>query len=406
MDSDNPFHDDLNEPLGLTAPAAKPAASRFAARWLIAPLALAALAFGGYFAMPHWRTSADPSAIAKVELAPTPKAPDGAPSPQQSADQAAALPPSASGKEIEAASGVKVVRGHNGSAPGSLILQVPDILAVHLTPAPDKRLVEKDRFGLLPKIGTDGSRAAEVYARPVMTGGRIKAGAPRIAIVLGGLGLNAASTADAIANLPGAITLGFAPYGGDVGADAAKAREAGHETLLQAPMEPFDYASNNPGPHTLLTSASAAENMDSLHWLMSRFTGYAGVGNYLGGKFSADANFFSPVLSEIAARGLFYLDDGASPRSLAVDLAANLHVQVVKADVVIDAASSADKIDAALANLETLARQHGAAVGVATALPGSIDRIRGWAARLEAKGIVLAPASSMIGRPPAAQALK
>ena len=50
---------------------------------------------------------------------------------------------------------------------------------------------------------------------------------------------------------------------------------------------------------------------------MARFTGYIGVTNYLGGKFSADTRAFSPVLAEIATRGLVYLDDGSSPRSLA-----------------------------------------------------------------------------------------
>ena len=32
----------------------------------------------------------------------------------------------------------------------------------------------------------------------------------------------------------------------------ARAREAGHEVLLEVPMEPFDYPDNDPGPQTLL----------------------------------------------------------------------------------------------------------------------------------------------------------
>ena len=71
--------------------------------------------------------------------------------------------------------------------------------------------------------------------------------------------------------------------------EAAAAREAGHEILLQSPMEPFTYPADNPGPHTLLTGASDADNLDSLRWQMGRFVGYVGIVNHLGGKFTADA---------------------------------------------------------------------------------------------------------------------
>ena len=56
----------------------------------------------------------------------------------------------------------------------------------------------------------------------------------------------------------------------------ARARGEGHEVLLQVPMEPFDYPDNDPGPQTLLTSLDAGQNIDRLHWLMSRFQGYVG----------------------------------------------------------------------------------------------------------------------------------
>ena len=70
---------------------------------------------------------------------------------------------------------------------------------------------------------------------------------------------------------------------------------------------------------------------------MSRFTGYVAVVNHLGGKFTADSKEISPVLTEIAARGLGYLDDGASPRSVAPDVAAALAMPSARADLVIDA---------------------------------------------------------------------
>jgi len=56
-----------------------------------------------------------------------------------------------------------------------------------------------------------------------------------------------------------------------------------------------------------------------------------------------------------------------------------------------DTVPTAVEIDRALAQLETVARQRGIAVGVASALPISIDRIAAWIRMLESRGILLVP---------------
>ncbi len=165
-------------------------------------------------------------------------------------------------------------------------------------------------------------------------------------------------------------------------------------------MEPFDYPTNNPGPHTLLSSASEAQVLDDLHWLMSRFQGYVGVTNYLGAKFSADETALSPALRDIAARGLIYIDDGSSPRSLARNAAAHLNLPAATADVVIDAVQKPQAIDEALTRLEAMARANGSALGVATALPISVEHISRWARSLEARGLALTPVSAIVTRGP------
>jgi polysaccharide deacetylase 2 family uncharacterized protein YibQ len=233
---------------------------------------------------------------------------------------------------------------------------------------------------------------------------KLKAGAPRIALMVGGLGLNLEGTEAAIAKLPGAVTLGFAPYGAGVEERAAEAREAGHESVLQAPMEDFSDGAGDLGPHMLRTSASDADNIDSLRWLMSRFTGYVAVVNHLGGKFTADAKEISPILTEIAARGLGYLDDGASPRSVAPDIAATLVMPSARADLVVDANSSPEAIEAALARLLDRARERGSAIGVASASSMSVERLARWANGLESKGVALVPLSALMSAAPSPSA--
>ena len=118
----------------------------------------------------------------------------------------------------------------------------------------DARLLEKSRYGMIPVVA-DGLKPFTVYAADA---DRTKAAKmPVVAIVVGGLGVGAAKTADAIMKLPPAVTLAFTPYGADPAKLAERARAQRHEILLQIPMEPFDYPDNDPGPQTLLTSLTA-----------------------------------------------------------------------------------------------------------------------------------------------------
>jgi uncharacterized protein len=391
--------DELNEPLGLGsgAAAATPAARwRAAGRVVLGAAALAAAIGFVTLARRQSPLGGEPYAVAKVEVAPPPA--PSASNPSARADEAE--PAVASAVQVEAASGVKVTRAGGGGPPNARIIDVERTLALRLDAAPDPRLIERSRYGLLPRVGADGARPFEIYARPVLLDPKLKADAPRIALMVGGLGLNAEGTEAAIAKLPGAVTLGFAPYGERIEDRAAEAREAGHETALQAPMEDFSTSAGDPGPHTLKTSASDADNLDSLRWLMSRFTSYVAVVNYLGGRFTADAKEISPVLTEIAARGLGYLDDGGSPRSVAPDVAATLAMPSARADLVIDANPTPEAIEAALARLLDRAHERGSAIGVASASPMSVERLARWANGLESKGVALVPLSALMSAAP------
>ena len=153
-----------------------------------------------------------------------------------------------------------------------------------------------------------------------------------------------------------------------------------------------------------MTSSSDTQRLDDLHWLLGRFPGYAGVTNFLGAKFTADETALSPVLREVASRGLFFVDDGASPRSVARSAAAKLKLPAAGADVVIDAVQKPEAIEDALNRLEAVARANGAALGVATALPVSIEHISRWARGLEARGLALTPVSAIVARGPTSAA--
>jgi uncharacterized protein len=252
----------------------------------------------------------------------------------------------------------------------------------------DPRLLEKSRYGMIPVVA-DGLKPFTVYAAEA---DRARAARmPTVSIVVGGLGVGAAKTTDAIMKLPPAVTLAFTPYGSDPGKLAERARAQRHEILLQVPMEPFDYPDNDPGPQTLLTTLAPEQNLDRLYWHLSRFQGYAGIANFMGARFVAADAVMQPIVREAAKRGLGYLDDGSAPRSVAASLAAGQSMPFARADIAIDAVPTAAEIDRALAKLEDLAKERGTAVGIASALPISIERIGVWVKTLESRGIMLVP---------------
>ena len=267
---------------------------------------------------------------------------------------------------------------------------------IRLPPVPQRALVETSRYGPLPKIAADGRRPSQIYARP---SSRVKPGPgqpARIAILISGMGLSEVATTQAIQSLPGAVTLAFGPYGRNLDGWVRQSRDAGHEVMLQVPLEPFDYPDNDPGPHTLLTSLPPEENLKRLHWIMSRFTGYVGITNYMGAKFAATQQAFLPILEEVKSRGLIYLDDGTAARSTAGQIARDLGLDYSVSQIVIDEERNAKEIDLALKKLETIAQEKGFAIGIGSSLPITIGRVAEWIGTLEAKGIKLIPVSAAV----------
>jgi polysaccharide deacetylase 2 family uncharacterized protein YibQ len=313
-------------------------------------------------------------------------------------DASVAMPPPVPAQPVAGnTKTVTIIDGKTGARQEVVIPAEGSPAALADGPPLDQKFIEMTAQGGLPKIASDGIRPAEAFARPV----RPLAGnpdAPRIALIVGGLGISASATAAAITRLPGAVTLAFMPYGADVEHFVARARDEGHEILLQAPMEPFSYPENDSGPQTLMTSLTPEQNLDRLHFVMSRAQGYVGIAGAMGARFTASEPSFAPVLRETAQRGLIFVDDGSNPHSVAGRIAGANNLPFAKADVVLDSVPTAAEIDRALGRLETTARERGVAVGISGGLPTTIEHIAKWAKAAESHGLLLVPITAVAAK--------
>ena len=263
---------------------------------------------------------------------------------------------------------------------------LPQGVAQTGAPRLDITLTEAGPFGPLPRIGPDGRRPFLEYARPF----NFEDDRPKVAILVLGLGLEA-TLFDAALALPEPISLQLSPYAPDLPALVERARRAGHEVLLDLPMEPADYPASDPGPHTLLADSSGDENLERLNWLLARAPGYIAVAGG-GARFAASANA-GDVLDVLAKRGLALIELGASRLQGA---AAAAGLPYASTPPGLDQDDSVRSIDDALAGLETQALAGGSALGAIQAYPVSLERLRLWAATLEDEGLVLAPVSAVL----------
>jgi uncharacterized protein len=261
-----------------------------------------------------------------------------------------------------------------------------------LTKAPIAALIEDNGAGPLPRVN-GGKKPSDAYARSVSLG-IIHSDAPKIVIILGGMGLNEKLTSSASKDLPADVTMAFAPYGNNLQAQVDKARANGHEVLLQLPLEPVGYPAANPGPKTLLTDNNEAQNQDALYWHMSRFAGYTGVINYMGGRYLSAATSVKPLLLELRKRGLLFFEDGSLPLSATAETARALQVNVRRAQTVIDSEPSSEAIITALGLLEDEARTNGVAIGTGSGLDLTIKTVSDWVKSAADRGVIIIPASA------------
>lgn len=259
-----------------------------------------------------------------------------------------------------------------------------------LAGTPNEALLEDSPYGLLPVIGKDGLRPMDQYARP-WSGAR----GTRIAIVVGGLGLSQTGTQKAIEQLPEEVTLAFATSGNSLQRWMQTSRRQGHEILIQVPMEPFGFTETDTAPSTLLAGLAPQENLRRLHEAMGKITGYTGVMNYQGGRLLSDADALEPLLRDIGARGLLFLDDGSSARSASSGIAKAIELPHSFGDMTLDAQLDKTAILQKLDDLERLAMRKGSAVGIASAFDESIDAIRQWIEEASKRGIEIVAISAL-----------
>ncbi len=230
------------------------------------------------------------------------------------------------------------------------------------------------------------------YAVPVA----VPKGMPVIAVVIDDMGLDRAN-GQQVLTLQAPLTLSFLTYADNLSTWVSKAREGGFEVMAHVPMEPLSKR-ENPGPKALTVSLTPAEVDARMGVLLDSWSGYVGINNHMGSKFTADKERMARVIEALKARGLLWLDSKTTGSSVGSALARAAGVPTVDRDVFLDNVQTEAEVRKELANVEQIARQRGSAIAIGHPHKTTITVLRQWLATLPEKGIAVVPLTEVARR--------
>ena len=227
------------------------------------------------------------------------------------------------------------------------------------------------------------------YALAVAADGR-----PMIALIFDDLGVDKSRTRRTIA-LHGPLTLSFLAYATGLDDLGKQGRRAGHEIFLHVPMEPSG-GDIDPGPNVLLTNQPRPELLSSFRWNLDQMTGYVGVNNHMGSRFTENLEGMTLVMDELKARGLAFLDSVTSSHSVGRQAATAAGVPFISRNIFLDHDEAPEKIRQRLHEVERLAKQQGHAIAIGHPRETTLQAVEPWLAEIAGRGFQLVPASTLI----------
>lgn len=216
-----------------------------------------------------------------------------------------------------------------------------------------------------------------------------------VAIVIDDMGLDRPRAMRAI-GLPAPLTLSFLPYGRDAPALAIMARQRGHEILLHMPMQPM--GGESPGPHALTVDLAAVEIRGRVGAALDRFGDAVGLNNHMGSRFTVDRRLMGPLMEELRARGLVFVDSRTAAESQGSEAAGHAGVPLAMRDVFLDNEVTVEAVNRQLRVVERIARRRGHAVAIGHPHDATLSALAAWLPGLQEKGLQAVPATTIIRR--------
>lgn len=214
-----------------------------------------------------------------------------------------------------------------------------------------------------------------------------------IALVLTDFGVNPEFSQRALDQLPPQISFAISPFTQDAGIWASKARRNSHEILVNVPMEPDNFPASDPGPQTLLAALSKQENLKRLAFHIRQVPMAVGITQTSGTFFTTHEGGLRPIVAELRAKGMMFLDTPMTPYSLVSKLCREQGTSFLLANSFFG--EHPEFMDQELRKIQLHAKQKGYAVAVLPLSPFVLQHLKNWIVTLP-KDVVLAPLTAVM----------
>lgn len=201
---------------------------------------------------------------------------------------------------------------------------------------------------------------------------------PVVAILLSSTGLRDNTTQAAINTLSSDVSLSISPYAENVEKIVESARNAGHETFLDFPMQTGVFPSADPGPVGAVAGLPKRENLRRLHDVLAKKAAFIGVAGTIGESFSEQTSQLDDLTKELFERRLLYVGGSSAP--------AGKTPNILIPDVVLDGEFYRAAIRAKLEKARRIALKKGYALVRSSAPPIVILEIQKWMESFKPRG--------------------
>ncbi len=196
-------------------------------------------------------------------------------------------------------------------------------------------------------------------------------------------------------DLPPAVTFAYLPYAHHLALQVAEARAKGHEVILHMPMEADD-PDEYPGPHNLSVDMTKAQLERNIEINLDAFSGYDGVNNHMGSRFTTYRPGLKLLMAQLAKRHVYFMDSMTSAKSIAFDVARDYHIPAVRRDVFLDDVATPAGVARQINETMALARRYGDVIAIGHPKPATLAALEVWLPTLKKRGFDLVPVSAIV----------
>jgi len=169
---------------------------------------------------------------------------------------------------------------------------------------------------------------------------------------------------------------------------AEQVRLQGKEVILHLPLEPQRKGREiRLEEHTIISEMSRDEIIKNLKLALASVPFARGVSNHMGSRATSNIQLMSTIFSELRKKGMFFLDNLVTDKSVCAELAKKSKIKFTQRDFFLDNSDNYEYIKEQIKKLTEFAHELGYAVGIGHARLTTLKALKDTIPSIQAEGI-------------------